>query len=365
VVTSEGNSGASWWGDYDNDGRLDLFVALNGLGGGEHILFHNDGGGSFTRVNTAPTGFSAGGGGDWGDYDNDGDLDLFIAQYANGANDLLYRNDGGGTFTRITNGPVVISGGRSQFGVWGDYDNDGWLDLFVGNDNGEPQFLFHNNGDGTFTRVTQGDVVNLGGNVTGFAWADYDNDGFLDLFIARGNSRVRETNLLYHNGGNSNKWLTVVCAGRVSNRSGIGAKVRVKANIAGVPRWQLREINSGNGFQSSGLRAHFGLGDATNVDLVRIEWPSGAVQELRNVAMNQILTVKEPPVLTALGKDVSGAFRLLLKGGKGLPYTVEYSTNLIHWNWLTGFATTNMLSPVTDPDAGSSSHRFYRAREDD
>src|SRR5205807_8524022 len=102
-------------------------------------------------------------------------------------------------------------------------------------------------------------------------WADYDNDGFPDLFVS--NTKTYN-NALYHNNGNSNAWLTLKLEGRLSNRSAIGAKVRVKATIGGKAVWQLREISGGGGLGSQNdLRAAFGLGDATNADIVRVEWP--------------------------------------------------------------------------------------------
>src|ERR1041385_8843418 len=90
------------------------------------------------------------------------------------------------TFTKITTGPVVTDGGNSRGGVWGDYDNDGWIDLFVANDNGQNDFLYHNNRDGTFSKITSGPVVTSGGNSAGATWTDFDNDGHLDLFVANG-----------------------------------------------------------------------------------------------------------------------------------------------------------------------------------
>src|SRR6266498_2726985 len=129
----------------------------------------------------------------WGDYDNDGYLDLFVAVGLAG-NDLLYRNNGDGSFTKITSGPVGQSGGSSRGCAWGDYDNDGLLDLFVANEQGQNNFLFHNNGDGTFARIASGSIVNDGGASHGCAWGDYDNDGYLDLFVAN----LNQNNFLYH-----------------------------------------------------------------------------------------------------------------------------------------------------------------------
>src|SRR6266566_2779405 len=106
----------------------------------------------------------------WGDYDNDGYLDLFVS-VGLGGNDLLYRNHGDGTFSKITSGPPVQSGGNSRGCAWGDYDNDGYLDLFVANEQNQNNFLFHNNGDGTFSKITSGNIANDGGASYGCAWA--------------------------------------------------------------------------------------------------------------------------------------------------------------------------------------------------
>jgi hypothetical protein len=361
VATSAGFDYPAW-ADYDSDGRMDLLMVGGNLSSGQHVLFHNDGEGIFTRVTTPPTGSHPVGAPAWGDYDNDGDLDLFVAERTHNVADLLYRNDGGGVFTPITTGPLPNSGGSSQQCLWGDYDNDGWLDLFVINTVGQLPFLFHNDGGGSFTRITQGALVNLAGtNIGGANWADYDNDGFLDLFVARGVDAVRTSNVLFHNDGNSNKWLQVVCAGRASNRLGIGAKVRARALIAGTSRWQLRDISSGDGFQSCRLRAHFGLGDATNVDLIRIEWPSGIVQELRNVAVNQILTVTEPPRLEAVGRQPDGSLQLRLTGGVGFEYTLETSSDLVTWTQWGTVENIDRTILVVDSSTTNVTTRFYRA----
>jgi hypothetical protein len=169
----------------------------------------------------------------------------------------------------------------------------------------------------------------------GAAWADYDRDGWLDLFVANAgedpDAVTERDNYLYRNNGNTNRWLMIRLVGTVSNRSAIGAKVRLKTNIGGRTLWQLREISGGSGFCSQNdPRAHFGLGDATNAEILRIEWPSGTVQERRNVAVNQILTVTEPPRLQAVGRLPDGAFQFELTGGVGFRYALESSRPSYH-----------------------------------
>jgi len=360
VVTSGGNSTGCAWGDYDNDGFLDLFVANNNE---NNFLYHNNRDGTFTRITSGRIVTDGGSslGAAWGDYDNDGFLDLFVAN-ANQKN-FLYHNNGDGTFTRITSGPIVNDVGYSWGAAWADYDNDGFLDLFVVNGPpsgpGQNDFLYHNSGDGTFTRITTGSLVNDGAIGDGCAWGDYNNDGFPDLMVSNLNG---QNNLLYRNNGNSNHWLIVQCAGRSSNRAGIGAKVRVQASISGQTRWQLREISGGSGYASqNALHACFGLGDATNVDLVRIEWPSGILQELKNVSPGQFLTVKEPARLESSGNQADGNFQFILRGGKGSSYVIETSLDLIQWNRLS--VITNLQSAIAISEPVTAGQRFYRVAE--
>jgi hypothetical protein len=219
-------------------------------------------------------------------------------------------NDGSGTFARIRDAELVAPDVLGTLGIaWGDYDNDGWLDVVLSRGaesntkNGEASnFLFHNNRDGTFTRVTEGEMVTDTGNSVHSTWADINNDGFLDLLICNYSYQDQSTpNLLMLNERSSNYWLKLVLRGTESNADAIGAKVRLKARITGREIWQLREIGTSAGpyAAQSDMRPNFGLGDASVADVVRIEWPSGTVQVLTNVAADQILTVVEPPRLTA------------------------------------------------------------------
>jgi enediyne biosynthesis protein E4 len=367
-----GSSGFPAWGDYDNDGKLDLVVAGAGSSANSvTMLFHNEGRGNFSRVTTFPVMGPMESAVEWGDFDNDGDLDLLGGKYSDYftvADTILfaYRNDGNGIFTRL----FLATIGAAPAGLtWGDYDNDGWLDIWFSSyslpgqrDLAAPDFLFHNNTDGTFTRITEGEIVNTSGFTGAAAWGDYDNDGFLDLSVANGGYRPEGAeNFLYHNDGNSNRWLTIKCAGTASNRSSIGAKVRVRANIGGKVLWQLREVSGGNGKNGGGLRAYFGLGDATTVDILRIEWPSGTVQELQNVAVNQLLTIVEPPRLQLMGFQPDGSLQLQLTGAAGFEYDVQTSSDLSSWTPWMSVDNTSRTMLLTDPSAANAPRRFYRA----
>jgi hypothetical protein len=303
VAAAGGNSSAGTWGDYDNDGWLDLFAP--NVRFESDYLYHNEGNGNLSRVAAGAVVSEAlnSWGGAWADYNNDGFLDLFVPVAGGGTirgRSLLYQNTRHGSFQAV-NGTFNATEAASVGAAWGDYDNDGFLDLFVANGltGSARNALFHNNGDGTFTKITSGAPVTDSAESVGPAWADYDNDGFLDLFVANGNP-TSQRNFLYRNNGNANHWLMVKLLGSASNRTAIGAKLRLQALIGGRTLWQMREISGGTSIScQNDPRAHFGLGDATAASLLRIEWPSGLVQELENVRANQILTIAEPPQGTA------------------------------------------------------------------
>jgi hypothetical protein len=343
------------WGDYDNDGHLDLVIAALFNQGGittANRLFHNNGNGTFSEVTTGPVVtvtdshhhptwadhdgdgdldlfFGTGGPGfakldrlyrnqlketgtatftpittgviatdtrdsqvlSWVDYDNDGDLDMYAVNYSSVPNQL-YRNDGG-TFTKITTGDLVAGIGPNHGVVWGDFDNDGDPDAYAVRDNRQSNRYFRNNGDGTFTRLTSGPHVTEGLSNYGAAAGDFDRDGDLDLFVPT--ARSEAASLLFRNDTvNGNHRITIRCRGTVSNRSGVGAVVRVKAVINGAPRWQRRDIASGTSYGGSdALEAHFGLGNATIIDSLRVDWPSGLCDVKTAVAVDQYLTVTE------------------------------------------------------------------------
>ncbi len=305
IVTDVINSHGMGWSDYDNDGDMDLFVANTFFDYPQpdpadymykNCFYRNNGDFNFTKIVSGPvvTDLSISFSPSVGDYDNDGDQDLFVA---NGYFDLpnfLYSNNGDGSFTRITTGEMVTDESPNFGSSWADYDNDGDLDMFVTTweyQVNRANQLYENNGDGTFTRIMSGALVSIESNFFGPAWGDYDRDGDLDLFI----TRYQNDNLLYRNDGNGNNWLNVKCVGTISNASAIGTKVRLKANIFGNPIWQLREISPAASYcVHHAINAHFGLGDASVIDSIRIEWPSGVVSVLTDVAINQHMVVEEP-----------------------------------------------------------------------
>ncbi|MCG8605340.1 CRTAC1 family protein, partial [bacterium] len=342
IVNDSGVSNSCSWGDYDNDGFLDLFVVNGGQQGEpeKNFLYRNQGDGSFHRITTGMVSNDelASWAGSWSDFDNDSDLDLFVVN-GGGPNNFLYRNNGNGIFALDSRSPMFGSSGRSP--SWGDYDNDGDLDLAVlARDN----FLYRNNGNGTFFLVENSPIVTgprrgPGGGYAGSCWGDFDNNGHLDLLFPVRNDTVSvilyqnegfgsfvrasggqiddaggstlvagdfdndgdldivagNAGVLYRNDNSyDNNWIKIQCVGTLSNRSAIGAKVRIKATVDGEQVWQLREISGQTGVNSqNSLITHFGLADASVIDTVLIEWPSRQVQLLTNVSVNQFLTVTE------------------------------------------------------------------------
>ena len=276
------------WADYNNDRKPDLFEGNAGTQ--NDVIYTNNGNLQFTKTTLADGKSSVGS--SWGDYDNDGYFDLFVTN-TTGQKSVLYHNGGPPNFilTPVDTGIVSNDPGNAVGSGWGDYDNDGDLDLFVGNDGGS-NFLYRNDGPPSysFTKISTGAIVNDGGNSFGVVWGDYDRDGALDLFVA---NRLNQNNFLYHNDGNANAWVEVKCVGGNFNRSGLGAKVRVKATINGVPRWQMREVLAQCGYNSQNMDIHFGLGNATVIDSIRVEWQNGTTTIFTGLQVKKIYTVNE------------------------------------------------------------------------
>ncbi len=293
--------------DYDNDGFPDIYVTNDTS---RNFLYHNNGDGTFTDESLiAGTGYDENGtaegsmGVDCGDYNKDGWLDLLIA---NSEKATLYKNDQNGAFTEETVGaglsdPTLPFVGFSPLFL--DYDNDGDLDIFIAN--GHPQDiieqltdqetyaqrdqLFRNNGDGTYTEVSAMSGAYFSQAYVGRAAAagDYDNDGDMDIFIMNSNQRAI---LLRNDGGGRNNWIRIKLVGTRSNRDGIGARVRLTAD----GDTQIAEVKSGSSYASgSDQRLLFGLGQRTHVDGIEIRWPSGITQQIKDIACNQTITITE------------------------------------------------------------------------
>jgi hypothetical protein len=147
-------------------------------------------------------------------------------------------------------------------------------------------------GNPTFEKITTGDIVNDAGYSYGFVWCDWDGDGDLDLFTAK-TYNENENNAAYLNNGNSNSWLEVTCKGTVTNSSAIGSKIRIKAVINSHAVWQMREIDAQSGYCGENLVQHFGLGNASLIDTIIVEWLSGNITVFTNIPVNQHVIISE------------------------------------------------------------------------
>lgn len=296
IVNEIGISRGVNWVDIDNDNDLDLFVANEESQ--RCFLYKNNGAGYFTKVNGTPITAELGNhwSGSWGDYDNDGDLDLFSTFW--GGVNSLYRNDGNFTFTKMTGDTLVNDPGYYASSAWADFDNDGDLDIFLTQAYGTPgpnrlyKNLLNETGVFEFQKVANDPSVSDIGYSYGFSWGDLNGDGFVDLYVANTLSE-NQNNYCYMNNGNSNSRVQIRCVGTVSNKAGIGAKIRVKANTWGEPTWQLRVVEGQNGYCAQTLWQSFGLWVATTIDSIVVEWPSGNKSVFTNVAINKSYTITE------------------------------------------------------------------------
>lgn len=265
--------------------------------------------------------------------------------------DKLYLNTGEGFVDGTEQAGLAEISTTSNRVVSGDFDNDTDVDLYVvesGDAANKANRLYENQGDGTFTVVenaggASGTTLGVGENV---ATADYDLDGFLDLFITNGEGPPPNANdgvnQLFRNQGNQNHWLEMDLEGILSNRDGIGAQVYVKAG--GIT--QLREANGGiHTFAQNHQRLHFGLADNNIIESIEIRWPSGTVQLLENLPADQLLRVVEPtgdfapgPTNFVIGEDLGvflwkdtfdGPYRLRTLGSGSLSQANSYDINLI------------------------------------
>jgi hypothetical protein len=299
LVTHEAATCGIAWGDYDNDGDLDLFVANQGFTPptNNNALYRNDGRWTFTQIENVPV-VSDGQpscAATWVDVDSDLDLDLHVANMY-GLADLLYLNDGSGALTRVEGSQLALDGGHSYGANWEDYDNDGDVDV-VGANWGAGPAVFLNDGQGWFERARPGD---LGGRIEfagAIASGDFDTDGDVDVYVGNWPNEPGpdELNSLYRNRSDGGHWLRVRLVGTMSNRTGIGTRVLLTSRRGEETITQMREVTAQTAFRGqSDLSPHFGLGPAAEVLLLEVRWPSGKVSTLANIAADQILEVEEP-----------------------------------------------------------------------
>ncbi len=298
--------------DYDGDGFMDAFVANDTT---RNLLFHNLGGKKFEEVGAlAGVAYGSNGsalsgmGSDFRDLNNDGSPDIWHTA-VEFETFPLYENRGHGDFADLTvsSGLARLS---SQMSGWGngivDFDNDGWKDLFVARSNvldnisglvperqyPEPNSVFRNLGNGKFEDVSSEAGPDFGKAAPhrGVAFGDIDNDGHVDMVVTVLNGPVK----LFHNvSGDENHWILLKLAGTKSNRMGIGAQIHITTEDG---RSQWNEVTTAVGYASSSdSRVHFGLGSNRRIKEIEIHWPSGIHQVLRDVNVDRVLSIQEPP----------------------------------------------------------------------
>ena len=315
ILDHRGNGLGVVFGDYDDDGWVDAFVANDTT---PNFLFHNEAGRRFSEVallagvSVASDGMPrAGMGTDFGDYDGDGDLDLFVTNHELEAH-TLFRNLGKGLFEDATFpsgvGPATLP--YVGFGTpFVDYDNDADLDLGIVNGHvmnspghvrpgateAQRKLLLRNGGGGRLTDVGRQSGPGFASEKIGrtLVAGDIDNDGDLDLLVTNNGGNAE---LLRNEGGTGNNSVLIQLVGTKSNRSAVGARVRLTAGGT----TQVREVKAGSSYLGQNdLRVHAGLGKAAQIDRLDVRWPNGQNEVIEGAAVNQILTVTEGKGITA------------------------------------------------------------------
>jgi hypothetical protein len=301
-----GNYGSAWI-DFDNDRDLDLYVAHCRQSSSSptderriNRMFVNDGNNNYTEQ-AAAFGINVG----WqtwtssfGDIDNDGDLDLFLTNHDH--THQLFENDGTGHYSEILTSGITNFSITPIESVMEDFDNDGFVDILIA---GDEWLYFKNNGNKTFSRVT-GLMTNNG--MVSFAIGDMNHDGFVDVFASYGDIYQSPSNtyddVLFLNNKNTNNFITFDLEGVISEKGAIGSRV----TLYGPWGVQIREVRAGESYGTcNSTQLHFGLGSATTVDSAVVWFPSGTTTTLTNLDANQFITVVENNC-TITGNLISG-----------------------------------------------------------
>jgi hypothetical protein len=303
------------WGDYDGDRLPDLYISNFG---GANRLYRNQENGTFTDVaqelgitgpiQSFPVWF-------W-DFDNDGTLDIFVSSYERDMDHIvaaylgmphdaepacLYRGDGEGGFVEVAKDQNLTACSAPMGANFGDVDGDGYLDFYLGTgwpdfDALVPNLMFRNRGGAGFADVTTAGGFGHLQKGHGIAFADLDNDGDQDVFIEMGGAFGADgfVNALFENPGTENHWIKVKLMGDRSNRSGVGARIRVEIIENGKPRSIYKHVNSGGSFGANPLRQEIGLGQAGRIAVLEVFWPTtNTTQTFRDVDVDQVLEIRE------------------------------------------------------------------------
>ncbi|GJM31880.1 MAG: hypothetical protein DHS20C18_08810 [Saprospiraceae bacterium] len=340
---NSGNYG-SIWTDYDSDGDLDLYISKCRLGITDpmdgrrlNLLFENNGNNQFSdvaeSVGLRPLGQSWAA--DFADIDNDGDLDCFVINHD--INDNLYINNGQGQFTDIINSsgmvPELNAAGEGIQVKFADFDNDGFLDLLY-TTNGLNHCLFRNNGDYTFTNFAA--AFPTTDRIHSAATGDLNNDGFIDIIASFGNGHngwnASIDDKLFLNNGNDNSFLKVQLHGQASNVNGIGARLE----LYGAWGVQVREVRSGESYGiMTSMTQHFGIGQATGIDSLLVKWPSGVVDRVIAPSFNTTISINEGDLCNSFV-----AFQASIQSLE-VQFSDQSTVGATSWMWTFGDGTTS------------------------
>ncbi|WP_299172386.1 CRTAC1 family protein [uncultured Allomuricauda sp.] len=284
LSSGNGRGRACACGDSNNDGLPEFYIA-NARTGNEY--YANLGDWNFESVNEGhmveDIGYSYGV--SWADYDGDGDLDLFLANFDK--RNFLYQNDGQGVFTTLTKSILTTeTGGASKGHSWGDYDNDGDLDLFIANGTYRPKmnnFLYLNQGKGDFVKDYSEIIVKHADTSAGMAHADFDRDGDLDIFVANWGSSD-QINRFYKNTTSGKHWMSLRLTGKDANKYGIGSRVTLFYDMHSQTRWMYPVTGYGS---QDDYELHFGFGAVSKIDSLQLVWPNGQTDVHKSIEINK------------------------------------------------------------------------------